>query len=135
MSEGRGDLLEETTLRRALRLEADEHPPRFDPAAIATAARAVRPSSATILTGLAVAGVTGVVAGTVWSFILGAAPQLADAIGGAALEALISLATLLVPIAEIATEPAVPLSLLAALGVAILFELRERREHAHVHSS
>jgi len=135
MNERRGDLLEETTLRRALRLESDERPPRFDPAAIAAAARAVRPSSAAILTGLAVAGVTGVVAGTVWSFILGAAPQLADAVGGAALEALISLATLLVPIAQIATEPAVPLSLLAALGVAILFELRERREHAHVHSS
>ena len=134
MSEPRGDLLEETTIRRALRLEADERPPRFDPAAIAAAAR-VRPGSAAILTGLAIAGVTGVVAGTVWSLILGAAPQVADATGAVLLDAVIAFATVLVPIAEIATQPAVPLSLLAALGVAILFELRERREHLHVHSS
>ena len=117
MNERRGDLLEEATLRRALRLEADERPPRFDAATIAAAARTVRPSSAAILTGLAVAGVTGVVAGTVWSFILGAAPQLADAVGGAALEALISLATLLVPIAEIATVTGRPAS---TVGVQLL---------------
>ena len=39
--------LDEATLRRALRLEADERPPLFDPAAIAAAAR-VRPRLAIV---------------------------------------------------------------------------------------
>src|SRR6185503_14551749 len=39
MSERPNDLLDETTLRRALRLEADERAPLFDPAAIAAAGR------------------------------------------------------------------------------------------------
>jgi hypothetical protein len=53
----------------------------------------------------------------------------------AAIDAAVAIATLLLPIAEFAAQPAVPVSLLAALGVAILHELRERREHAHANAS
>ena len=39
------------------------------------------------------------------------------------------------PVADIAVQPAIPLSLLAALGVAILHELRERREQPNANAS
>jgi len=42
MNERPNELLDETTLRRALRLEADERAPLFDPAAIAAAGRVPR---------------------------------------------------------------------------------------------
>jgi hypothetical protein len=42
------------------------------------------------------------------------------------------LASLLYPVAQAATDPAVPLSLVAATAVAIYHEMRTRRERAHV---
>ncbi len=135
MTNERDDLIDEAVLRRSLRFEPDEHTPRFDAAAIAAMAedQARRPRTMAIL--LAAAGVTGVAAGSVWSLIASNAPAIGDAVGGATLGALIALATLLVPLAELASQPTVPLSLLAAIAVAIVHELRERRETAHVHAS
>ena len=135
MSERRDDLLDEAVLRRALRLEADERAPRFDAGAIALAAR--RPAFArwNNFGALAGAAVLAATAWGVWSAIFAIFPAVGDALIATAIDAAFSIATLLVPIAELAAQPAVPLSLVAALGVAILHELRDRREHAHANAS
>lgn len=131
----RDDLIDETVLRRSLRFEPDEQAPRFDVAVIAAMAGAEHSWRRTMLVVLAAAAVTGAVGGTVWSTIAEHGAQIASVVGNGLLDALIALVTLLVPVAQAASEPVVPLSLLAALGVAIVHELRERRENAHVHAS
>lgn len=135
MTNERDDLIDEAVVRRSLRFEPDERAPRFDAAAIAAMAEDQARQPRTMAIVLAGAGITGVVAGSVWSVIASNAPAIGDAIGGAMLDALIALATLLVPLADLASQPTVPLSLLAAIAVAIVHELRERREIAHVHAS
>jgi hypothetical protein len=135
MSERRDDVLDETVLRRALRLEDDERAPRFDAAALAALATRTAPSPRLLVVALVATGVTGLVASAVWTVALGVGPTLIDDFVALVLQGVVAIATLLVPIAQIAGDPAVPLSLLAALGVAILFELRERREHAYVSAS
>lgn len=135
MTEQRGDVIDEAILRRALRLEHDERAPAFDAGAIAAFARDAGTSRAALAVALIAIGLTGVVAASVWSLASAAAPTLIDGLVALALQVVVAIATVLEPIAEIAAEPAVPLSLLAALGVAILHELRERREYAHVHAS
>lgn len=135
MTNERDDLIDEAVLRRSLRFEPDERAPRFDAAAIAAMAEDQARQPRTMAIVLAGAGITGVVAGSVWSVIASNAPAIGDAIGGAMLDALIALATLLVPLADLASQPTIPLSLLAAIAVAIVHELRERREIAHVHAS
>jgi hypothetical protein len=135
MSERRDDLLDEATLRRALRFEADERVPRFNSGAIALAAQRRPFGRYTALGTLAASVVLAFAAVGVWSAIFAAFPSVADAAMSAAIDAAVAIATLLIPIAEFATQPAVPLSLLAALGVAILHELRDRREHAHADAS
>jgi hypothetical protein len=133
MSERRDDLLDEALLRRALRFEADERVPRFDAAAIALAAP--RNAARTAVGAFAGAAVLAMTAWGVWSAIFAAFPSMADTAIAVAIDAAVAVATLLLPIAEFASQPAVPLSLLAALGVAILHELRDRREHAHADAS
>lgn len=135
MTDRRDDVLDETILRRALRLEDDEHGARFDPAAFAAMAQNAAPSSRALVVALVATAVTGLVATAVWSVALGAGSSVLDGLLAVALDGVIAGATILAPIAEIAAQPAVPLSLLAALGVAILYELRERREYTHVHAS
>jgi hypothetical protein len=123
-----GELLDETTLRRALRLEADERPPRFDPAAIAAAARQ-RPGLALVSAFVAVVlGVTG--AAAAWSLVALFAPTfIADA-----LDLLLArLALFAIPasaVAELIQQPVIPLSLVVALAIATAHELRERVVHA-----
>jgi hypothetical protein len=134
MSERRDELIDEAVLRRALRLDGDERGPRFDAAAIATLA-AAGPSRRAFTVAAGATVLTGVVAAAVWSVAGDAAPILVDALVELGLSAIVAVATVLAPIAEIAAEPAVPLSLLAALGIAILHELRERREYAHANAS
>ena len=134
MSEGRDDLLDEAILRRALRLEHDERAPHFDARAIARLASA-SPSRRVLAAGLVASAVTGLVAAGVWSVALDAAPTAFDGLVALALPIVVAIATLLVPIAQLAVEPAVPLSLLAALGIATFYELRERREYADAHAS
>ena len=131
----RDELVDESVLRRSLRFEADERVPRFDAAAIAALAAAEPLRPRTALYALVAAGVTGLVAVGVWSTIIANAGALAMIAGEAILDLLIATARLLVGLAEAVSEPAVPISLLAALGFAIVHELRERRESAHVHAS
>ena len=131
----RDDLVDESVLRRSLRFESDERVPRFDAAAIAALAEAEPLRPRTALYALVAAGVTGLVAVGVWSTIIANAGALAMIAGEAILDLLIATARLLVGLAEAVSEPAVPISLLAALGFAIVHELRERRESAHVHAS
>ena len=133
MSERRDDALDEAVLLRALRFEADERVPRFDARAIALAAP--RDASRAAFGAFAGAAVLAVTAWGVWTAIFAAFPSVADAAISAAIDAAVAVATLLIPVAEFAVQPAVPLSLLAALGVAILHELRDRREHAHADAS
>lgn len=130
----RQDLLDETLLRRALRLEADERVPFFDLRAIALVAQRTSGRRAA-LGALAGAGAVAITARVVWSAIFAAFPSFAGVAMAAAIDLAVALATLLLPVAEFAAQPAVPLSLLAALGVGILHELRERREHVHAGAS
>ena len=126
------DPFDEASLRRALRFEADESVPRFDVAAIAAAAREAVPTRRTVAVATGAAVVVGVIAGGAWSAILAAAPGLGEAAMATVLDAIVAVATLLLPLAESASQPVIPISLLAALGLAIL---HERRERAHVHAS
>ena len=135
MSERRDDLLDEAVLRRALRFEADERVPRFDAGAIALASRRRPFGPYTAFGALGGAVVLAVTAWGIWTAIFAAFPAVADAAISAAIDAAVAVATLLIPIADFAAQPAVPLSLVAALGVAILHELRDRREHAHADAS
>lgn len=134
MSERRDDLLDERVLRRALRFESDERVPRFDAGAIALGSR--RPFGwYTAFGTLAGAAVLAFTAVGVWTAIFAAVPSVAGAAISTAIDAAVAVATLLAPIADFAAQPAVPLSLVAALGVAILHELLDRREHVHADAS
>jgi hypothetical protein len=136
MSERRDDLLDETVLRRSLKLEPDEGAPRFDAAALAVLAQRRQPLPPRVL-GLTLAGAAllGFAAAGIWSSIFAVAPTAFDAAVAAIVDVVVTVATILVPIAETLRQPAVPLSLIAALGVAILYTLRERRERAHADAS
>ena len=135
MTDRRDDLIDEGVLRRALRLEKDERIPRFDAQAIAALAERTRTAPPTLVIAFVASALTAVVAVAVWSTLLGAAPAFIDAAIGTVLDGLVVVATFAISVAEVASEPAVPVSLVAALGVAVLYELRERREHAHAHAS
>ncbi len=135
MNDPRDDLLDESVLRRALRLEPDERTPRFDARAIALMARNAPLPSWTTFSAVAGLVVLGAVAVGVWSVILAFAPALLDTAMGALVDLAIWVVTALGPAAGIAAQPAIPLSLLAALGVAILHVLGERREQLHAHAS
>lgn len=119
--------LDEMTLRRALRLEADERAPRFDPADIAAAARE-RPRRA-MLSALVAVLVGAASAAAAWS----AAAIFVPTVAAAALDlALGLLALLAVPasrLAELVQQPVIPLSLVVALAIATMHELRERLVH------
>ena len=124
MTDRPGDLLDETILRRALRLEADERAPMFDHAAIAAAGQRPRLAFASALVAIGI-GAAGAV--TVWTAV---AVLLPTVVANAFDVALGVVATLAVPasgILEIAQQPAVPLSLFAALAIVTVHELRERR--------
>lgn len=135
MNDPRDDLMDESVLRRSLRLEPDERAPRFDARAIALMA-GDRPlpwwTMFSAVAGLIVMAACAIV---VWSVILAFAPALLDTGLSAVVDVAIWVVTGLEPVADIAVQPAIPLSLLAALGVAILHELRERREQLNANAS
>lgn len=124
------DLFDEVRLRRALRLEAAEIPPRIDVAAIAARASAERPAFAaasfvsTLVAGLAAAGLVGLIAVTLpW-----VAPALASNLFAAAIEMLTNVAIPASALLSLATQPTIPIALSAALAVAIAHEYAQRRE-------
>ena len=118
------ELLDEAILRRALRLDADERPPLFDAAAIAASARQ-RPRLAMASAIVAVA-VTGVGAVAVWSAVALLLPTVAAQLFDAGLGIVAVVAVPASTILELVQQPAIPLSLLAALAIATAYELRER---------
>jgi hypothetical protein len=124
------DLFDETRLRRALRLEATELPPRIDVAAIAARARAERPTFAvaslvsTLVAGVAAAGLVGLVAMALPAI----APGVASDLFSAAIETLTRVAIPASGLLSLAEQPTVPVAAIAALAVAIGFEYTQRRE-------
>jgi hypothetical protein len=124
------DLFDETRLRRALRLEATELPPRIDVAAIAARARAGRPTFAaaslvsTLVAGVASAGLVGLVAMALPAI----APGVASDLFSAAIETLTRVAIPASGLLSLAEQPTVPVAAIAALAVAIAFEYTQRRE-------
>lgn len=129
------ELFEERELRRALRLDGDEMPPRFDPVALAAAASAGVLSRRAVSAMVVAVVVTGLVGMLVWQELLGLAPTAASTLLGLVIAGITVAATALLPLAEVASQPVVPASLLAVLAVVIVYELVERREHRHVHAS
>ena len=124
------DLFDEMRLRRALRLEAVELPPRIDVAAIAERARVDRPAFAaaalvsTLFAGAATAGLVGL--GAVALFA--AAPAIASDLFAAAIGTLARLAIPASALLALAAQPTVPVAAIAALAVAIAYEYAQRRE-------
>jgi hypothetical protein len=124
------DLLDEMRLRRALRLEATEIPPRIDVAAIAARASAERPAFAaaayvsTLFAGLAAAALVGLIAVALPSV----APALARDIFAAAIQTLAQAAIPASALLSLATQPTIPIALSVALAVAIAHEYTQRRE-------
>jgi len=124
VTDRRDDLLEETILRRALRLEPDERAPIFDHAAIAAAGQ--RPRLALVSAMVAI-GIGAVGAVTVWTAVAVLLPTVVANAFDVALGVVAALAVPVIAVLEVAQQPAVPLSLFAALLIATAHELRERR--------
>lgn len=134
MAGRRDDLVDETVLRRSLRLEPDEPTPRFDAAAIASLARP-RVVPAVVLGGVVFATAIALTASMLWSLATAVAPDVAGAVIALVLDGVARVASLVYPLLRAATEPAIPLSLITATGVAIFHEMRAKKEHVHVHAS
>lgn len=124
------DLFDETRLRRALRLDAAELPPRIDVAAIAARARADRPTFAaaslvsTLVAGMAAAGLIGLIAVA----LSAVAPAVASDLFSAAIDTVTRVAIPASGLLSLAEQPTVPVAAIAALVVAIAFEYTQRRE-------
>ncbi|MBU6422556.1 MAG: hypothetical protein KGJ98_03055 [Chloroflexota bacterium] len=124
--------LAEQDIRRALRLDADETPPRLDPRAIAAAARASR---STASTGIVVAASAAFVAGWIWSEIFRALVSGAlgltgvDLLGGG-IDLASGVLVRLAPVAQAATAPAVPIAILTLAVIAAAFERTKGTRHA-----
>ena len=131
------ELFDEMRLRRALRLEAAEMPPRIDVAAIAARASAERPAFAaasfvsTLFAGIAVAALAGLVAVA----LPAVAPALASNIFATAIQMLGEAAIPASALLSLATQPTVPIALSAALAVAIAYEYTQRRERVRAVTS
>lgn len=122
------ELLEEHVIRRALRLDAEEVPPRLDPALIAAAARMPAPRGHADV-GLAVA--VAFAGGWLWSQALGAVVAGVTATSGidplaALIRAFTAALVAVAPVADAATHPAIPIAILTAAAVAVFFEHRGR---------
>jgi len=132
-------LLDESTLRRALRLELDERPPRLDAAALARAAErdSVRERRTTFLSAVAVAAALSLAAAVAGAFdqlpltlvaLLSLDPLDAAILGMEAVAVPID------AVVRVAMQPAVPLAILAAALVALATE-RTRERSPHVPAS
>jgi len=104
------DLFDEVRLRRALRLEAAELPPRMDLATIAAQAEAHRPASVF-------------------------AALLSTEAFDAAIQTLARAAVPASAILAVAQQPGIPLAATFALAVAVAYEYTQRRERARAVSS
>jgi hypothetical protein len=124
------ELFDEMRLRRALRLEAAELPPRIDIAAIAARARADRPSRvaaslvSTLVAGVAAAGLVALIAAA----LPAVGPAVASDVFAAVIETLTRVAIPATALLSLAEQPTVPVATIAALAVAIAYEYAQRRE-------
>lgn len=124
------DVLAEHVLRRALRLDADEMPPRLDPALIAAAA-AARPAQGQQR--LVIAIVAAFIGGWVWSeifrgIVAGVLAATGTDIVGTAVGLVTEVAIMAAPYAATLTDPVIPIAVLAAAAIAFLAE--RGRSHA-----
>jgi hypothetical protein len=132
------DALAEGTLRRALRLEADERPPRLDAAAIVALAerRTVLEQLLRAMRGIALVGVSfgieSVVA--VGAFNVLANVDLSTPFG-LALSAVAVIAERLVAFGALTASPSVALAALAAVILATVYERSNGRESINVRAS
>ena len=128
--QGDTDLFDEIRLRRALRLEATELPPRLDVAAIAARAEAARPAFAaaslmsTVVAGLAAASLVALAAVA----LPAVAPAVASDLFADGIQTLARVAIPASALLSLAAQPTVPIATIAALAVAIVYELAQRRE-------
>ncbi len=125
-------LLDEHVLRRALRLDAEELPPRLEPAFIAAAARASRTRAST---GIVVASTVAFAGGWLWSEVLRALVGFVLASTGVdPLGLLIDLVDAavvqLAPLAQAAATPVVPIAIFVAAVMAAFFEHMKGRTDA-----
>lgn len=120
-----GRTLDEHRLRAALRLDADEVPPRLDPAAFAAAARAGADRSRDLVPIVALAFVGGWVTSEVSRAVVGTAAGLigADALE-VAIRAITAAAPVVAPIAAVVSGSMVPLALAVAALAVIAFQQR-----------
>ncbi len=132
-------LLDESALRRALRLEPHERPPRLDAVALARSAErlAVRDGRAAVLSAVAVAAAVSIAAALAGAFdelpltlvaLLSLDPLDAAIIGMQAVAVPID------AVVRVAMQPAVPLAIFAAALVALATE-RTRERSSHVGAS
>ena len=128
MTDPRGELLDETTLRRALRLESDERAPMFDAAAIAAAAHS-RPRLAIV--SVAAVALAGVGAVAVWSAVAIFLPTVVTSAFDLGLAIVAFIAVPASTVAELVQQPVVPVSLFVALAIVTAHELRERMTYAN----
>ena len=124
------DLFDEIRLRRALRLDAAELPPRIDLATIAAQAQAHRPALA--FAGLVSTGLAGVAVAALAGLVAVALPAVAPTVASELFDAAIrTLAHAAVPASALlaaAQQPSIPLAATFALAVAVAYEYAQRRE-------
>ena len=128
-----GELFPESELRRALRLDSAELPPRLDAQAFVARARERSKLAAASLASSLVAGVAAaaLLVGVAVTFGAVAPELMADAYGFA----LGLVATAAIPLAGLvatAEQPTIPIAALAAVMFAIAYEYGQRRERANV---
>ena len=130
------ELFDEIRLRRALRLDAAELPPRFDLATVAARA-ADRPTSA--FAGSLSTGLAGVAAAALTGLVAMALPVIAPAVGSELFDAAIQTVTrAAVPLSAVlaaAQQPSIPLAATFALAVAVAYEYAQRRERLRATTS
>jgi hypothetical protein len=132
------DALAEATLRRALRLDADERPARFDAAAIVAAAehRTALGQLLRAMRGLALVGISlgieSVVA--IAAFNVLANVDLSEPLG-LVLSAIAVVAQQVVALGALTASPSVALAALAAVIFATLYEHSTGRESMNVRAS
>ena len=130
--------LPEGTLRRAMQLDADERPPRFDAAAIAMAARHRTPLELMLRTvrGIALVGVSlGIEAAVAFSaFNVLATIDLSEPLG-LALSGVAFVAQQVGAVGALTASPSVAIAALAAAVFATLYERTNGRESSNVRAS
>ncbi|OLC21751.1 MAG: hypothetical protein AUH33_01060 [Chloroflexi bacterium 13_1_40CM_68_21] len=125
------DLFDEALLRRALRLESSELPPRLDIAAIAARAEdgplGLASLASSLFAGLATATLLATGAVTISSL----APAIASDTFAAAISLIAWIAVPLEAAVRTMQQPTVPIAALAAVVFAVAYEYRTRKERAN----